>query len=141
MDALLSHPAVQDMIDFSRPVGLLLFAILHHMRDDENPEAIAARLRAPLAPGSHLAISHFCNPGERLPEVAMGVLHAEELFNQTMGTGRWRRESEILSYFGDFELLEPGLVPLPDWRPDPDEPPVRLGHAYHAFVGGVARRP
>jgi len=41
----------------------------------------------------------------------------EKFLNEHLGTGRWREDEEILSWFGDWELLEPGLVPLPEWRP------------------------
>jgi S-adenosyl methyltransferase len=43
--------------------------------------------------------------------------HVQKLFNETLGTGLWREDGEILAWFGDWELLEPGLVPLPEWRP------------------------
>ncbi len=139
---IVNDPAVRALIDFDQPVGLLMFAILHHVNDDEDPAGVARYLREAVAPGSHLAISHFHNPGAEHPDVARDVARAEELFNRTMGTGRWRTRAEILSYFGDFDLLEPGLVPLPEWRPDLTEPTITLQpNTYYTFVGGVARKP
>jgi hypothetical protein len=117
----------------------LLIAILHHVNDDEGPEDIAARLRAALAPGSHLAISHFHNPGSALPEEAAIAEASEKLMIEKFGTGRFRTGAEIRRFFGDFELLDPGVVPLPLWRPDGDAPP-RLLSADHRLVGGVARK-
>ena len=140
-EQILSHPDVTSRIDFDKPIGLLLFAILHHLRDDEDPAGVAARLREPLVSGSHIAVSHFRDPG---PEYAMASAKArqvEKLFNETMGTGRWRDHDEILEYFGDTELLEPGLVPLAEWRPDADDEPVGQTDTYHTFVGGVSRKP
>jgi hypothetical protein len=138
-ESILSHPKVVELIDLGQPVGLLLFAILHHLSDDEDPWGVAARLCAALPPGSYLAISHFHNPGERHPEVAKQAAGAEKIFNETLGTGRWRSHDELLALFGDLEVLEPGLVPLPEWRPEPGSHSEQ-GITYHTFVGGLARK-
>ncbi|MEV0999160.1 SAM-dependent methyltransferase [Nonomuraea sp. NPDC050202] len=139
-DAIIGDPEVRRLIDFDRPVGLLMFAILHHLTDEEDPAGIAARLVDHLAPGSYLAVSHFHNPGMAYPEVSRQAFAAEKIFNETLGTGRWRTREEILACFDGLDLLEPGLVPLPEWRPgsgDRAEP----GITYHTFVGAVARKP
>lgn len=130
------------MIDLGQPAGLLLFAILHHINDDEDPAKIVARLRDALAPGSYLAISSFRMPGPEHPEDAAKTAAMEKLFNEKLGTGRWRSTGEIEAWFGDWELLDPGLVPMPEWRPD--EAAVGTGRrdaTYYGFVGGVARKP
>ncbi|WP_405087998.1 SAM-dependent methyltransferase [Microbispora sp. NBC_01389] len=139
-ESILNHPAMRDLIDFTQPVALLLFAILHHVNDHEDPHAIAARFREALPSGSYLALSHFHNPGPSMPEVSAQATTAEKLFNENLGTGRWRTRDEILAYFGDMELLEPGVVPLAEWRPDPGEP-VDRGITYHTWLGGLARKP
>ncbi|MDG4784608.1 SAM-dependent methyltransferase [Micromonospora sp. WMMD1102] len=139
-EKILEHPEVRRMIDFDRPVGLLLLAVLHHLHDDDDPGAIARRLTAALPSGSYLAISHFHNPGDANPEVSRRALGVEKVFNETLGTGRWRTHQEISAYFGDLELLPPGLVPLADWRPDGDEE-YQHPDTYHTIVGGVARKP
>ena len=144
-EAILGHPEVRQLIDFERPVGLLFFAILHHLNDHEDPASIAARLTGAVPSGSHVAISHFHNPGAEYPEVAEQAAASEKLFNERLGTGRWRTREEILRFFDGLELLEPGLVPLPLWRPYPESAP-RLGAAggmapiHHALVGAVARK-
>ncbi|MGN9840421.1 SAM-dependent methyltransferase [Nonomuraea sp. H19] len=139
-DAILNHPEVTRLIDFNEPVGLLLFGILHHLADDEDPAGTTAHLMNRLAPGSHLAVSHFHNPGAALPEVSRQAYSAEKIFNETLGTGRWRTREEILAYFDGLELLEPGLVPLPEWRPEAGDR-AEPGITYHTFVGAVARKP
>jgi len=136
---VLDDPEVQGFIDFGRPVGLLMLAILHHITDAEDPAAIAARFREALAPGSYLAISSVRMPGPEHPQEAEKARAVQELFNETLGTGLWREDEEILAWFGDWELLEPGLVPLPEWRPD-TAVPARRDSTYHGFVGGVARK-
>ncbi|MEU7689196.1 SAM-dependent methyltransferase [Microbispora hainanensis] len=138
-ESILGHPGVRALIDFDQPVALLLFAILHHVNDHEDPQGIAARFREALPSGSYLALSHFHNPGPSMPDVSAQATTAEKLFNENLGTGRWRTREEILAYFGDLPLLEPGLVPLPEWRPDPGEV-FEPGITYHTFVGGVAHK-
>ncbi|MEU1729426.1 SAM-dependent methyltransferase [Actinomadura sp. ATCC 39365] len=139
-DDVLDHPETRQLLDLDEPVGLLLFGILHHLSDEEDPAGIAARLAGRLAPGSHVAVSHFHNPMEERPEVSRQAFEAERLFNDTMGTGRWRTREEILGFFDGLELLEPGLVPLAEWRPEPGYRPA-LGITYHTFLGGVGRKP
>ncbi|MEV0621591.1 SAM-dependent methyltransferase [Nonomuraea sp. NPDC050404] len=140
-EQILDDPRTRSLIDFDEPVGLLLFGILHHLSDEEDPAGILARFVRRLAPGSHVVISHFHNPGAEHPEVSEQAATAEKLFNEHLGTGRWRTRQELLAYFDGLELLEPGLVPLPEWRPDPEEDQAELGITYHTFAGGVARKP
>lgn len=137
---ILEHPEVLERIDFSEPVGLLLFSILHHVHDSEDPEGIAATLRDALPSGSYLGIIHFWNPAEEHPRISEKAIEAERMFNETMGTGRWRLRKEIAAYFGDFDLVEPGLCPLADWRPDGDDPSAQTDTRY-TMIGGVARKP
>lgn len=137
--SILAAAADRGFIDFTRPVGVLLFAIVHHIADDEDPGGIVARIRGALAPGSHLAISHFCNPGPAHPEEAALAEESEQMFTEKFGTGRWRTPEEIIAYFGDFTLIDPGLVALPLWRPDTADAPSVPG-TYNRFVGAVARK-
>lgn len=137
---ILGSAEVREFIEFGRPVGLLMLAILHHISDEEDPAGLVARFREAAAPGSYLAISSFRMPGPGHPQDAARTREVQELFNARLGTGRWREHEEILRWFGDWELLEPGLVPLPEWRPDVADPAER-DSTYYGFVGGVARKP
>ncbi|MEU6784038.1 SAM-dependent methyltransferase [Nonomuraea angiospora] len=139
-DAVLDDPETRRLIDFGEPVGLLMFGILHHLADHEDPAGIAARLMARLPAGSHLAVSHFYDPGAEHPEASAQAYAAEKLFNETLGTGRWRTREEILACFDGLELLEPGLVPLPEWRPSSGDF-ARPGLSRHTLAGAVARKP
>jgi SAM-dependent methyltransferase len=139
-ETILNDPGVRDFIDFGQPVGMLLFAILHHLNDDEDPGRIVARIREALAPGSYLAISSFRMPGPEHPEDAAKTAQMEKLFNEKLGTGRWRDHEEILAWFGDWDVLEPGLVPVPEWRPVV-QGAIKRNATHYGFVGGVARRP
>ncbi|MCG5452251.1 MULTISPECIES: SAM-dependent methyltransferase [Micromonospora] len=140
-EAILNHPDVRRFLDFDRPIGLLLFAILHHLGDDEDPKAVAAALIDALPSGSYVAISHFRDPGERDPEGSRKAREVERVFNESLGTGRWRTDEEILSFADGLTVLEPGLVPLAEWHPEPDAPATVQTDTYHTFVGLLARKP
>ena len=136
---ILANPAVRSMIDFDQPVGLLLFALLHHLDDGDEPGRIMTELRAGLPSGSHLAISSLRLPGPDLPELRELTLEGEKVHAGPFIAMRWREDSEILSWFGDWELIEPGLVPLSQWRPaEPGHTPHP--ELLHSFSGGVARK-
>jgi hypothetical protein len=131
---------VRKLIDFEKPIGLLLFAILHHVMDDDEPGRIAAQLRDAMPDGSYLALSSLRLPGPELPELRAVTIEGEKLLVGTLGSGRWREDEEILTWFGDWELLEPGLVSILDWRPAPGMY-IERDENYHSFFGGVARKP
>jgi hypothetical protein len=138
-EEVLADPVVRALIDFDRPVGLLMFAILHHVEDVDHPERIADVLRDAMPSGSYLAISSLRLPGPDLPDWRAITIEGEALLVGTLGSGRWREDRDIMSWFGDWEMIEPGLVSLLDWRPaEPDHEP--FPEIQHSFFGGVARK-
>jgi hypothetical protein len=136
---ILDDPALQSMIDFGQPVGLLLFAILHHLEDSDHPEQLMAEWRAAMPGGSYLAISSLRLPGLDLPEQRAVTIEGEKLMTGSLRTMRWREDTEILSWFGDWELIPPGLVPLADW-PSPEQAHTPYPEVQHSFSGGVAKK-
>jgi hypothetical protein len=139
-EEILRDPTVRRLIDFDRPVGVLLLAILHHIEDAEDPAGIAAVLRDAMPSGSYLAISSFRMPGPELAEIREKTIQVERVLTENLGTGRWREDEEILRWFGGWELLEPGFVPLPEWRPVV-QGSTRKDDTYYTFSGGLARKP
>jgi hypothetical protein len=135
---ILADPVVRSLIDFGRPVGLLAFAVLHHVEDDDHPGQLMAEFRDAMPSGSYLAISSLRLPGPDLPELRAITIEGEKVHTAGLGF-RWREDDEILSWFGSWGLVDPGLVPVVDWRPQPGEnmpyPELR-----HSFSGGVARK-
>ncbi|MEV6774156.1 SAM-dependent methyltransferase [Nocardia sp. NPDC051030] len=131
-DSILNDPEVSRLLDFSRPVAVLLLGVLHFVPDEADPAAAVARLLEVCAPGSYVAITHATADGQP-PE----VLEAQKLSGRTSTEITLRSHDEIAAYFLDWTLLEPGLVQLPLWRPenpaDIDDNPERSG-AY----GGLA---
>jgi hypothetical protein len=136
---ILDNPAVRSMIDFDKPIGLLLFALLHHVEDSDKPGRIMTEFRAGLPSGSYLAISSLRLPGPELPELRALTLEGEKVHAGPVFAVRWREDSEILSWFGDWELVEPGLVPLSEWR-SPGQSHTPYPELRHSFSGGVARK-
>lgn len=123
-------------VDPARPVCLLVVALLHFMPPEQHPERVLAFFREQLAPGSLLVLSHGAiDPDEE--ELRAAAKRITENYERATQRPRLRTHAEIAEFFGDFELVEPGLVWLSQWRPT--EPvttnPVRSG-AY----GGVARK-
>lgn len=136
---ILTDPVVASMIDFTRPVGLLLFAVLHHVDDRDHPALLMDAFRSAMPGGSYLAISSLRLPGHDLPEQRKATIEGEKLSRGSLGAMRWREDGEILSWFGDWELIPPGLVPLGNWRPTA-QGQKPFPELHNTFSGGVARK-
>jgi hypothetical protein len=133
--AILADPALHAVIDFTQPVALLLVAIMHFIADEEDPAGIIATLRDALPPGSYLALSHgtadFHPPG--LTE------RAAAMYQNAAAPLRLRSYPQIKSLFDGFDLVEPGLVQPPLWRPE-GKPPRQKNIARIGMYAGVGRR-
>lgn len=127
---ILDDPALRDLIDLSRPVGLLLVAVLHFVLDDD-PGPIVATLRDAAAPGSYLAIQHATHDGQ--PEATINML---EMWNsQSPEPMRWRTREQITELFSGFTLVPPGVVYLPLWRPDAEQPAETQPERFASYAG------
>jgi hypothetical protein len=105
-------------LDFSRPIGLVLVAILQYISDADDPYGIVARLLGSLPPGSHLVISH---PASDIG--AAKVAESMRRYNERAGRREQatpRNHAEVTRFFDGLDLLEPGIVRLPRWRPAPE---------------------
>jgi hypothetical protein len=119
-------------LDLSRPVGLMLVAILQFISDEDDPAGIVTRLVNELPPGSHVVISH---PASDLQAPAMAEM--AKRVNQLMAqqvTPRTR--AQVTGFFGGLELVTPGVVRAPEWRPDAEHD----ASVPCTMWGGVARR-
>jgi hypothetical protein len=132
-EAILGHPKLRELIDFSEPVGLLLVAILHFITDREQPGQLVATLRDALAPGSYLAVSHAT--GDFRPEAAQ---KAAEVYDQATSTITLRSHERIGAFFAGWDLVDPGLVQVPLWRPDGKPPGTKELSRIWGY-GGVGR--
>ncbi|MEV5986566.1 SAM-dependent methyltransferase [Streptomyces sp. NPDC052051] len=129
---ILASPQVRRLIDLNRPVAVLLVAILHFVEDADDPYGAVAELRGALAPGSLLVLTHAAFEGGPLPqERAEGVM---DVYKNIRNPLIMRSRDQIARFFEGYDMVEPGLVPMPDWRPDTltgDEDP----YAFSGFAG------
>jgi len=131
-DALLGTGEVKDFIDFDKPVGLILNAVIHHVLDSEDPRGIVDRYKQALAPGSYLQLTHFCDES---PEA-----HANAaVLKRSLGRGQVRSREEITRFFDGLDLVQPGVVFLPWWQPD--TVPAESEPGSTLMLCGVARKP
>ena len=130
-DDVLDHPVTQKLIDFSRPVGLLMFAVLHFVPDDEQPRELLAHYRSRLAPGSLVGVSHLTMDGFSTEAVAKAAAVYERATSPMVPRSR----PEIAHLLDGLDLLEPGLVRSWEWRPAPDD--TLRTNATYAAVGQV----
>jgi S-adenosyl methyltransferase len=132
--ALLAEPGVRDL-DWDEPIGLLLCGILHYVLDEENPAGIVEALYRELPAGSYVFIHHMLDSDD--PDSAM--LQAE--MQKGLGRTKFRTFAEINELFAGLELVDPGVVLVPDWRPDPGTPGMADHPVLKLAAAGVARKP
>ena len=131
---ILSDPELRALIDFGEPVAVLLVAILHFIPDSDEPATVISKLLEPFPSGSYLVISH--GTADAVP----GVNDAAAVYQQSTSSAHVRSREHIQRLIDGLELVEPGIVWLPEWRPDPGaEPPQNPADAY--FYALVARKP
>jgi hypothetical protein len=132
---ILANPDVRKNLDWDQPIGLLLCGILHYILDEENPAGLVAALYRALPSGSYVFIHHLLAS----EDPASATLQAE--MQKGLGRTQFRTMAEIKELFGDLELVEPGLVLIPDWRPYPATSRVRQHPVLRLAAAGVARKP
>jgi len=114
---ILYHPDVLGFLDFSQPVAVLLNAVLHFISDDDDPAGILAQVRDVLVAGSHLTITH----GTPLPQRASEQERIRRLYQSTPTSVHLRTRERLSHMLSDWELVEPGVVPVTEWHPDSEE--------------------
>ncbi|KQV04733.1 MULTISPECIES: SAM-dependent methyltransferase [unclassified Kitasatospora] len=116
VEDLLARPEVAGLLAAGEPVGLLMVAVLHFITDGDDPYRLVRVLRDALPPGSALVICHASLEGR--PDQAGAH---QDLYKRTPTPITMRNRAAIGAFFDGFELLEPGLVYLPEWRPEDPE--------------------
>lgn len=133
-DELFADPALRAMVDLAEPVAVLIVLLLHFITDEEGPGEIIARIRDTIAPGSYIVISHV-TPERRESEVNGAV----KVYERASSTVTPRSREQIEKILAGFELIEPGLVYPPEWRPAIAES-SRLSNATWGVLAGVGRK-
>jgi hypothetical protein len=132
---ILEDPQVSGLLDFTRPVGVLLCSVLHFVADRHDPSGVLATLRERMVPGGYMAIQHAT--GDAQPRETVEML---EMWNANSPEPMyWRTREEISALLSGFTLLEPGVVFLPAWRPDPREKPDPCPERFASYAA-LARR-
>ncbi|NEA67720.1 SAM-dependent methyltransferase [Streptomyces sp. SID12488] len=129
---ILDSPQVRALIDQNRPVALLLVAILHFVEDMDDPYAAVAELRDALAPGSLLVLTHASYEGIPLsPERADGTV---DVYKGIRNPLVMRSREAVARFFEGYDMVEPGLVPMPRWRPE-TAPEDEDAYSFSGFAG------
>lgn len=122
--------AARNTLDFTRPIGLMLVAVLHFMREQDHPFEHVATLVDALPPGSYLTVTNatldFAAPAD--------AADARRMLGHEM---EWRSAAELGTFFRGLELVAPGVVPVSEWRPD--EPGPRPDPAEVSSYGAMGR--
>jgi hypothetical protein len=133
--SILDHPRTRALIDFGQPLAVLLVAVLHFIGGADDPYALVGSICEALQPGSYLVVSHAT--GGMLRGAAADKV--EDQYRKNVAPGAtFRDREEILRFFTGLELVEPGVVEVPNWRPDDPE----SAHADKVWIlGAVGRKP
>jgi O-methyltransferase involved in polyketide biosynthesis len=134
-DVILGKPELAVTLDLSRPVALMIIAVFHFVPGEGVARPIVERLMSALPSGSFLAVTHVTQDFMPPDQIA-----AHEAMASAGRSDYWLRgRDEFASLLGGLELVEPGIVPVSEWRPEPGSAipdPADVG-----VWGGVARKP
>ncbi|NSC24818.1 hypothetical protein FM076_28150 [Streptomyces albus subsp. chlorinus] len=133
---ILDSPEVEELLDLDRPVALMLVALLHFLEDRDEPAKCLAELARRLAPGSLLVLTHASTETGPRHDGGAGL---RQVYSTASAPLVFRTDNEIQRFFEEFEMVEPGLVPVPCWRPD--SPPEYEDAAVFSGYAGVGRKP
>jgi len=133
---ILTDPDVTGLLDLSRPVCLLMVAVLHFVPDSPVLFRALEHYRETLASGSYLVISHATAEGRPAQTAKVA-----ELYTKVSQPLIPRDRADLVELLDGWELVEPGLTQGADWRPEPDDPPPPSDLGAYATLAAVARKP
>jgi hypothetical protein len=135
-DAVLGAPETRRLLDFDRPVAVMMVAVLHYVSVDDDVAGIVRRYVSALAPGSFFVVSHTTE--DPRPEVAAAI---KAVFDATATPVTHRTREEVAALFDGLELVEPGVVWTPQWRPTDDGEPLHDHPEWSVTFAAVGRVP
>jgi hypothetical protein len=138
---VLDHPEVRRVLDLSQPLALICTATLYFVPDEAHPHVVIAEYRDRIAAGSYLAISHAPAYIESESEADVAAEEADDVvgvYRQASAQLHLRTLTDIRRFFNGFELVEPGLVWMSQWRPVPD---AKAAGRVQSLYAGVGRKP
>ena len=129
-DSVLADPAVRALLEHDGPTAVLMVAVLHFVPEEDDPAGLVARYRDAAPSGSYLVLSH-ATAGEQADRAA----EHRDLYQRTATPMTMRSREQILGLFDGWKLVEPGLVYLPEWRPEPGAPAVDRPERFTGLAG------
>ncbi len=134
--AILAHPRARRLLDLSRPVALILAAVLHFIPDDDAALGAVRDLTAALPAGSYMVISHATDDGASAETLAQ----LARLYTETTHPVGFRSRAQLARFFDGFEVIEPGIVFTPTWHPDGSPSPFAAEPERAAVLACVGRK-
>ncbi|NJC70547.1 hypothetical protein HC031_12605 [Planosporangium thailandense] len=136
---ILNNPQVRGLLDVTRPVAVLLVAVLHFVPDSDQPTQIVRQLRDAVAPGSYLVVAHSTDDGA----APAGQASARGVYARSGNAVIARSQQQVAEFFDGWELVPPGVVRVPLWHATDDAPVEAVPADADRFPGyvGVARLP
>lgn len=116
VDDVLDAPETRGLLDFSQPIAVMMVALVHFVPDNDQPREVIRRYHQRLPSGSMLGFSHVT--GDDYPEGTKGLVN---LYENSTNPVTLRTKGEVAELVSDFELVEPGVVYVPEWHPDAPE--------------------
>ena len=133
-EAILANEELRELIDLTKPVALCMSLVLHFVADDEDPYGLVARLSDPLCPGSYLLITHVTGDERDVGTISEITAVYDEATSPLVPRGK----AEVTKFFDGFELAEPGVMCLSQWRPTSE---YHAGGGTRWVYAGVGRIP
>lgn len=130
---VLSDPATRQVLDFDQPIGILAITIAHYVLDDQDPLGVFAAYRDAVPSGSYLAMTHLTDDFTQVSEIT-------EAMKTSQNSVVARSSAEVAALFGDFEMVEPGLVTTSQWRPERSADLPADAAVHDGLYAGVARK-
>jgi hypothetical protein len=114
-DGLLDAAEATGLVDLSQPVAVLVVDVLQYVSDEDNPAGLIAGYTAAVCSGSYLAVSHSSGDPDTLAGMALYTQLYAPAPDLTL-----RHPMQVVELLGGLQIVEPGVVPVPLWRPEPD---------------------
>ena len=135
LDKIIAHPETRKRIDFSQPVAVLFLSVGHFIVDDDVLHRLLDTVWDTVIPGSYVAFTQMVGVDQQAVDEAHAKLGA-----QIQMDWKNRLASDVARFLSRWEPVEPGLVDITDWRPDPNQPPLpEVDDALKPFVGASKR--
>jgi hypothetical protein len=133
---ILTDPAVLKLLDFDKPVALLMVGVLHFIPDSDDPAGIIGEYAARLASGSYLILSHGTDDGPVDPEFTT----VTNMYRDTVAAVTMRSRDEVAALFRGVELIPPGLTWVSQWRPEVGTEDAAGPERLYGVYAGVGRK-